>query len=93
MLQVVEEEIMGDPLDVKMFSFTQWKLEEGHVAGRGIIKDKASGTQSSAALVQTIVRPPGTASFKLEDALKGSSRVSFDKGYNFRAFSFLLTLI
>ncbi|KLO18416.1 Ca-transporting ATPase [Schizopora paradoxa] len=74
MLQVVEDEIMGDPLDVKMFSFTQWKLEEGHVAGRGIIKDKASGTQSSAALVQTIVRPPGTASFKLEDALKGSSR-------------------
>jgi len=74
MLQVVDEEIMGDPLDVKMFSFTQWKLEEGNVAGRGVIKDKASGTKSSAALVQTIVRPPGTASFKLEDALKGGSR-------------------
>ncbi len=86
MLQVVDEEIMGDPLDVKMFSFTQWKLEEGNVAGRGVIKDKASGTKSSAALVQTIVRPPGTASFKLEDALKGGSRVSSCKLFKCGAY-------
>ena len=76
MLQVVDGEIMGDPLDIKMFEFTQWTLEEGHVAGRGVIKDKSSGAQSSAALVQTIVRPPGSGAFKLEDALRGNARVS-----------------
>ncbi|KAH8119391.1 Ca-transporting ATPase [Phellopilus nigrolimitatus] len=74
MLQVVDGEILGDPLDVKMFNFTQWTLEEGQVAGTGVIKDKASGARSSAALVQTIVRPPGSGSFRLEDALKGNTK-------------------
>ena len=75
MLQLVNGEVMGDPLDVKMFNFTQWTIEEGHVAGTGVIKDKASGARSSTALVQTIVRPPGSASFRLEDALKGNAKV------------------
>lgn len=77
MLQIVNGEVVGDPLDVKMFKFTQWKLEEGQVAGTGLIKDKQSGTRSAAALVQNIVRPPGTGSFKLEDALKGNAKVRF----------------
>jgi len=75
-LQVVDGEVVGDPLDVRMFNFTQWTLEEGIVAGTGVIKDKASGSRS-AALVQTVVRPPGGASFRLEDALRGSAKVSF----------------
>lgn len=75
MLQTVNGEIVGDPLDVKMFKFTQWTLEEGQVAGTGHIKDKQSGTRSAAALVQNIVRPPGTGSFRLEDALKGNTKV------------------
>lgn len=75
MLQVVDGEIVGDPLDVKMFKFTQWRLEEGQVAGTGLIKDKQSGARSAAALVQNIVRPPGTGSFKLEDALQGNKKV------------------
>lgn len=75
MLQLVDGHVIGDPLDVKMFNFTQWTLEEGHVAGTGVIKDKTSGARSSAALVQTIVRPPGSAAFRIEDALKGNSKV------------------
>lgn len=75
MLQLVNGEVLGDPLDVKMFNFTDWKLEEGQVAGIGKIKDKTSGERSSAALVQTIVRPPGTGSFRVEDALRGTSKV------------------
>ncbi|EJD02982.1 Ca-transporting ATPase [Fomitiporia mediterranea MF3/22] len=74
MLQVVDGETIGDPLDVKMFNFTQWTLEEGQVAGTGVIKDKASGSRSAAALVQNIVRPPGSGAFRVEDALKGGAK-------------------
>ncbi|KZT19690.1 hypothetical protein NEOLEDRAFT_1158964 [Neolentinus lepideus HHB14362 ss-1] len=73
-LQVVDGEIIGDPLDVKMFTFTKWTLEEGHVAGTGKIKGKAGGETRPAALVQTVVRPPGSGQFRLEDALKGATK-------------------
>ena len=71
----VDGEIIGDPLDVKMFEFTKWTLEEGHVAGTGVVKNKSGGDRP-AALVQTVVRPPGSAQFRIEDALKGAGRVS-----------------
>ncbi|TDL26307.1 Ca-transporting ATPase [Rickenella mellea] len=72
-LQVVDGDVVGDPLDVKMFAFTQWTLEEGQVAGTGVIKDKGSGARPTA-LVQTVVRPPGSATFRLEDALRGNAK-------------------
>ncbi|KAF9012429.1 P-type ATPase [Cyathus striatus] len=71
-LKMVDGEVIGDPLDVKMFSFTKWTLEEGRVAGTGVIK--AKGTVEQTALVQTVVRPPGSAQFRLEDALKGGKK-------------------
>jgi hypothetical protein len=72
---MVDGEPIGDPLDVKMFEFTKWTLEEGTVAGTGIIKDRAAGDRP-AALVQTVVRPPGGGTFRVEDALRGNERVS-----------------
>ena len=77
-LKVVDGEVIGDPLDVKMFQFTKWAIEEGHVAGTGIIRGWKSGDGDGArpaALVQTIVRPPGSARFRVEDALKGGTKV------------------
>ena len=74
-LKMVDGETIGDPLDVKMFEFTKWMLEEGQVAGTGVVKGK-SGGERPAALVQTIVRPPGSAQFRIEDALRGAGRVS-----------------
>lgn len=74
-LKKVDGEVIGDPLDVKMFEFTKWTLEEGDVAGTGVVKSRTGG-ERPAALVQTVVRPPGSAQFRLEDALKGG-RVSF----------------
>jgi cation-transporting P-type ATPase 13A2 len=71
---MLDGEPIGDPLDVKMFQFTRWTLEEGQVAGTGIIKGRAR-TERPATLVQTVVRPPGSAQFRLEDALKGASKV------------------
>jgi cation-transporting ATPase 13A2 len=73
-LKMVDGEAIGDPLDVKMFEFTKWALEEGTVAGTGMIKDKATGSRP-AALVQTVVRPPGGGAFRVEDALRGNERV------------------
>jgi cation-transporting P-type ATPase 13A2 len=76
-LKVVNSEVVGDPLDVKMFQFTKWMIEEGDVAGTGIIRGRGTdeGRARPAALVQTIVRPPGSAQFKIEDALKGGAKV------------------
>ncbi|RDX48098.1 P-type ATPase [Lentinus brumalis] len=72
-LKMVDGEIIGDPLDVKMFEFTKWTLEEGHVAGTAVVKNKSGGDRP-AALVQTVVRPPGSAQFRIEDALKGAGK-------------------
>jgi cation-transporting ATPase 13A2 len=57
-----------------MFEFTRWALEEGAVAGTGMIRDRAGGDRP-AALVQTVVRPPGGGGFRVEDALRGDTRV------------------
>lgn len=73
-LKMVDDEIIGDPLDVKMFEFTKWTLEEGRVAGTGTIKSRGVVVEQ-AALVQTVVRPPGSGQFRLEDALKGGAKV------------------
>lgn len=75
-LKMVDGEVIGDPLDAKMFEFTKWTLEEGAVAGTGVIKSKARVGGEQTALVQTVVRPPGSAQFRLEDALKGATKVS-----------------
>ena len=72
-LKKVEGELIGDPLDVKMFGFTKWTLEEGRL-GTGNIKAKGTIVEQTA-LVQTVVRPPGSAQFRVEDALKGPSKV------------------
>jgi cation-transporting ATPase 13A3/4/5 len=76
-LKIVDGEVIGDPLDVKMFQFTKWLIEEGQVAGTGMIRGRRPGDAEArpAALVQTIVRPPGSAQFKVEDALKGGAKV------------------
>ncbi|KAF7315568.1 Cation-transporting ATPase [Mycena indigotica] len=73
-LKMVDGQVIGDPLDVKMFEFTRWTLEEGRISGTGAIKAKSGTIIEQTALVQTVVRPPGSAQFKLEDALKGAAK-------------------
>lgn len=76
-LKVVSGDPIGDPLDMKMFSFTDWTLEEGDVSKKAALsKDPKQNGERSAALVQFVVRPPGTARFRLEDAMKSGKRVS-----------------
>lgn len=72
-LKMIDGQVLGDPLDVKMFEFTKWELEEAR-AGIGNIRAKGA-VVDQAALVQVVVRPPGGAEFKLEDALRGAAKV------------------
>lgn len=82
-LKIVDGEVIGDPLDLRMFEFTNWTLEEGKEGASRPSTDgkpkKPSATskipERAATLVQTVVRPPGGESFKLEDALKAGSKV------------------
>lgn len=81
-LKIVDGEVIGDPLDLRMFEFTAWTLEEGK---EGTSRPSTDGKPKkpttskipdrAATLVQTVVRPPGGESFKLEDALKAGSKV------------------
>jgi cation-transporting ATPase 13A2 len=77
-LKMVDGSPLGDPLDMKMFSFTDWTLEEGEALGATPVasKSKGNGTDKKTALVQSIVRPPGTSRFRIEDALKTGRRVN-----------------
>ncbi|KAH7925940.1 hypothetical protein BV22DRAFT_1112020 [Leucogyrophana mollusca] len=91
-LKMVEGDVIGDPLDVKMFEFTKWTLEEGLVAGTGIIKARG-GAERPAALVQTVVRPPGSVQFRVEDALKlGTKHAHFLELGVIRTFEFVSNL-
>jgi cation-transporting ATPase 13A3/4/5 len=83
-LKVVDGEVIGDPLDVKMFEFTGWTLDEGkEQAARattkvGTAKDgKSRLTERAPALVQTVVRPPGGQQFEVEDAVKPGKHAHF----------------
>ncbi|KAF8590974.1 Ca-transporting ATPase [Ramaria rubella] len=74
-LKVIDGEVMGDPLDVKMFQFTDWILEEGRVGiGAPRRSEQKTSSERPIALVQTVVRPPGSGGFRLEDALRSGSR-------------------
>ncbi|GJJ06581.1 hypothetical protein Clacol_000774 [Clathrus columnatus] len=92
-LKVIEGSVMGDPLDVKMFQFTNWILEEGHI-GVGAAKSRStSGGDRPVALVQMIVRPPGVGGFKLEDALRsGTKHAHFLELGVIRMFEFIPAL-
>ncbi|KAG8689267.1 hypothetical protein FRC08_011021, partial [Ceratobasidium sp. 394] len=75
-LKVVDGEVIGDPLDVKMFEFPGWVVVVGRVGGKRSGGGGSEGDQGErpATLVQTIVRPPGSGKFRLEDAMKAGTR-------------------
>lgn len=85
-LKLVNGELLGDPLDLRMFEFTKWTLEDGKESSRPST-DKSQRSKSKkrpaidrlperpSQLVQSVVRPPGGQSFTLEDALKVGKKV------------------
>ncbi|CAO3644376.1 unnamed protein product [Cunninghamella echinulata] len=64
-IKIVNNELVGDPLDLKMFEFTKWELEESSgVSSIGLKSNNdlvASQVKKSAkvGIMPTVVRPPG----------------------------------
>lgn len=64
-LKIVDGELIGDPLDLKMFEYTRWELEESSGASSTGLKMTselaASQAKKSAkvGIMPTVVRPPG----------------------------------
>ncbi|KAG0052662.1 hypothetical protein BGZ83_002319 [Gryganskiella cystojenkinii] len=65
-------ELIGDPLDLKMFEFTHWILEEGGLGARTSSVSETAHNRAqgnSGGIVSTVVRPPGAKQFNLDDVL------------------------
>ncbi|CAG8453049.1 1903_t:CDS:10 [Gigaspora rosea] len=77
-LKLLNGELIGDPLDLKMFDFTKWILEEsGQGVSSSALDSPASSTHSGrpssptgpGGIVPTVVRPPNSRQFDLEEVL------------------------
>ncbi|KAF8975084.1 hypothetical protein BGZ46_009440 [Entomortierella lignicola] len=65
-------ELIGDPLDLKMFEFTNWILEEEGLGTRTPTVSESSHRQSKRSdggIVSIVVRPPGAKKFNLKEVL------------------------
>jgi cation-transporting ATPase 13A2 len=60
-LRVVDGELVGDPLDLKMFNFTGWSFEEGEQRA-GDAEDEEQG-----GLSPSIARPPAGMEYDIDD--------------------------
>lgn len=64
-LKIVNGELLGDPLDLKMFEFTQWELEESGGASSMGLKPRSElaalqvKKSAKVGIMPTVVRPPG----------------------------------
>ncbi|KAG0002685.1 hypothetical protein BGZ80_010293 [Entomortierella chlamydospora] len=93
-------ELIGDPLDLKMFDFTHWILEEGGLGARpSSVSETAhrSGKGQEGGIVSTVVRPPGAKKFNLNEVLTHHPRelsesVSFLELGIIRCFEFVSSL-
>ena len=60
-LRVVDEELLGDPLDVKMFEFTGWSFEEFAQKADNIDQEDDQNSPSS------IARPPPGLEYGIDE--------------------------
>ena len=61
-LRLVDEELSGDPLDLKMFEFTGWSFEEGRVNVRH------TGEEDRDAFSPSVARPPKGMEYEVDDS-------------------------
>jgi cation-transporting P-type ATPase 13A2 len=59
-LRVVDSELVGDPLDLKMFDFTGWIFEEGEQRAGDVEDEESNGLSPS------IARPPAGMEYDLD---------------------------
>ncbi|CAG8686790.1 1616_t:CDS:10, partial [Ambispora leptoticha] len=98
-LKLVNGELIGDPLDLKMFEFTNWILEEGGQASSSRSSPSVLGSSGSLntalggtnGIVPTVVRPPGGRQFNLADVLGNDDRNRDEKTTPFLELGILRT--
>jgi cation-transporting ATPase 13A3/4/5 len=77
-LRKVDDELIGDPLDLKMFEFTGWVFEEGE--GGGAAQDARSPDSGpSSGLHPSIVRPKDSTDGTVSPWIFGEITASADK--------------
>ncbi|KAL3425620.1 p-type ATPase [Phlyctema vagabunda] len=84
-LRVVDGELVGDPLDLKMFEFTGWTFEEGEQRG-GDAEDEEQG-----GLSPSIARPPPGMEYDLDDNVTSQTNSPIELGV-LKSFEFVSQL-
>ncbi|KAK1760725.1 hypothetical protein QBC47DRAFT_355886 [Echria macrotheca] len=84
-LRSVDDELVGDPLDLKMFEFTRWSFEEGNQGG-GNIDDEEQGT-----LHPSVARPPPGPKDETESGSANGQTVPLELGI-LKSFEFVSQL-
>ena len=72
-LRVVDDQLLGDPLDVKMFKFTGWAFEELAQKINAIDDEDSQNSPSS------IARPPPGMEFGIDDTRESMSVSGIEK--------------
>jgi cation-transporting ATPase 13A2 len=81
-LRLVEDELIGDPLDLKMFQFTGWSFEEG------TSKNNRFDGEEGHASAPSVARPPVGMEFDIDDSQDNANPVPVELGV-LRAFEFV----
>lgn len=81
-LRLVDDELIGDPLDLKMFQFTEWSFEEG---SRNTAHFIEPGTQHPA---PSVTRPPPGLEYDLDDSQGTGNPIRVELGV-LRSFDFV----
>ncbi|KAK8247670.1 P-type ATPase-like protein [Phyllosticta capitalensis] len=85
-LRCVDGELVGDPLDVKMFEFTGWNFEEGEQSGGGLDNE-----EESLSISPSVARPPAGQEFDVDDDPNAPTRKSIELGI-IKAYEFVSQL-
>ncbi|KAF2868504.1 hypothetical protein BDV95DRAFT_579980 [Massariosphaeria phaeospora] len=84
-LREVDHELVGDPLDVKMFNFTGWGFEEGEQRAGGNDEDQEQGISPS------VARPPPGREYDIDDRETDANRKPVELGI-LKSFEFVSQL-
>jgi cation-transporting P-type ATPase 13A2 len=85
-LRLVDDELVGDPLDLKMFEFTGWSFDEGEQQQNGFAEE-GQGTHSA----PPIARPPTGMEYDLEESQATENPLPVELGI-LRSFEFVAHL-
>lgn len=84
-LRVVDDELLGDPLDVKMFEFTGWSFEE--FAQKANVIDQEDGQNSPS----SIARPPPGLEYGIDEMPQSATNAQIELGI-LKSFEFVSQL-